>query len=78
MKAKKDEFDRDFEELTGELINAAGEGFCDIVQNLIILLISELNGKDLDNKLYVVNAYFSFLILSPNPLPKTVSTMYLK
>ncbi len=57
MKAMKNEFDGDFEELTGELISAAGMGESDLVQNIIKVLVPELNGKDSDNKLSLIGNY---------------------
>jgi hypothetical protein len=47
MKAMKNEFDGDFEELIGELIIAAGVGETDLVQNLIQAFIPELNNGSL-------------------------------
>jgi FlaA1/EpsC-like NDP-sugar epimerase len=48
MKAMNNEFDEDFEKLTGDLINSAKKGESDLVQNLIKVIVSELTGREND------------------------------
>lgn len=51
MKAMKNEFEGDFEELTGELINSTREGDSDLIQNLIKVLVPELTIRENDRML---------------------------
>jgi FlaA1/EpsC-like NDP-sugar epimerase len=51
MKVMKNEFEGDFEELTGELINSTREGDSDLIQNLIKVIVPELTVRENDRKL---------------------------
>jgi FlaA1/EpsC-like NDP-sugar epimerase len=53
MKAMKNEFEGDFEELTGELISASSSGDNCLIQNLIKVLVPELNSTNSENELLV-------------------------
>jgi FlaA1/EpsC-like NDP-sugar epimerase len=56
MKAMKNEFEGDFEELTGELIIASSSGDNCLIQNLIKVLVPELNSTNSENELLVGNS----------------------
>jgi FlaA1/EpsC-like NDP-sugar epimerase len=53
MKAMKNEFEGDFEELTGELISASSSGDNCLIQNLIKVLVPELNSTNSENELLI-------------------------
>lgn len=53
MKAIKNEFEGDFEELTQELLSAAGDGDYNIIENIIQVLVPELNGRDSENSISI-------------------------
>jgi hypothetical protein len=56
MKAMKNEFEIDFEELTGQLIKAAYVGDNLLIENLIKKLVPELNRNNSESKLNIASA----------------------